>query len=102
MWSRRWPRRATRPRRKRPELRSSYRCNARDGNARSARPPRGEQLPRLVQTIGAEAGAEQSALAQVVLRAAAANAFAFCHERGERLDRSGKILAFEGEKTPRQ
>src|SRR6476661_6649322 len=100
MWSRRWPRPATRARRDRRE--SAHRGNARDGNAGSARPPRGEQFARLVRTLGAEASAQKREFDQVVLRAAPANAFVLARERCKRLDRSGKILAFEGREARRQ
>ena len=59
-------------------------------------------MPRLLQPVGIEIGLQQRELDQVVLRAAAADAFVFAGERGEHLDRGGKIPAFERRKSARQ
>ena len=70
-------------------------CEADDRNAGSTGSPRAEQTPSLLQPVGLEIGLQQSELDQVVLRAAAANAFAFTGERGEGIDRRRKIPAFK-------
>ena len=75
--------------------RSVDRRHAGNGNAGSSRPPRTEQPARLLWPIGVEIGLQQRELDQVVLRAAAANAFASPRERCQRLDRDGKVSAFE-------
>src|SRR5258708_2110972 len=59
-------------------------------------------MPRLAQPIDTEVGPQQSELDQVVLRAATANAFVFPRERRKRLDRTGKIPAFERRESARQ
>jgi hypothetical protein len=58
-----------------------HRRNTRDSNSGSARPPRAEQPLRLLHPAGFEIGLQQGELDQVVLRAAAANAFAACRYR---------------------
>src|SRR5580700_1739784 len=85
-----------------PLLRLPHRRDPRDGNAGSTRSPRAEQMPSFLQPAGVEIGLQQRELDQVVLRAAAANAFAFPGERGKCLDRSGKIPALERRKAARQ
>src|SRR2546430_4023723 len=72
--------------RPRPLLQSMHRRDPRDGNAGSTRSPRAEQMPCFLQPAGVEIGLQQGELDQVVLRAAAANAFVFPVERGKRLD----------------
>jgi hypothetical protein len=76
--------------------------NSQDGDAGSTRPPHAKQIPRFAQPIGAEVGSQQSELDQVVLRAAAANAFVLPGKGAKRLDRRGKIPAFVRRKSARQ
>jgi hypothetical protein len=52
--------------------------------------------------LSAEIGPQQRELDQVVLRAAAANAFVFPCERREHLDRRRKIPVLEGREAARQ
>ena len=68
---------------------------ARTRDAGSTRPSRAEQMPRFLQSIGAEIGPQQSELDQVVLRAATANALVFPYQWRKHLYRAGKISAFE-------
>ena len=79
-----------------------HRRNSHDGNAGSTRPPHAKQTPRFLQPIGVDIGLQQCELDQIVLRAATANAFVFPRERRKRLDRAGKILAFERRAAARQ
>src|SRR5690348_10010801 len=72
------------------------------GNARGTGSPRGEQALGFLRPAGVEIGLQQSELDQVVLGAAAADAFVLPGERGEGVDRSGKIAAFESGQSPRQ
>ena len=65
------------------------RRNAGDRNAGSARPSRTEQALCLLQPVGFDIGFQQRELDEVVLRAAAANAFAFSGEWRERVDCRG-------------
>src|SRR5258708_24950134 len=74
-------------------------CSSR--NAECVWQPRAEQMSRFVLPIGAEVGPQQGELDQVVLRAAAANPFVFPGERRKRLDRAGKVPAFEGRESAR-
>src|SRR6266851_135107 len=85
-----------------PLLRSLHRRHPRDGNAGSTRSPPAEKVPRLLQPARVEIGLQQGELDQVVLRAAATNAFVFPGERRKRLDRRGKIAAFECLEAVRQ
>jgi len=76
--------------------------NTHDRNAGSARPPCTYQTSRVLQPIGAEIGAQQRKLDQVMLRAATANAFVFRREWGEHLDRRGKFPVFERREAARK
>ena len=67
----------------------------RDRNAGSTRPPRIEQAPRLFGPAGLNEGLQQCEFDQVVLCAAAANAFVFGGERGKTFYRRAKIPALE-------
>ena len=76
-----------------------HRIDSLDGNAGSARSSRAQQLPRLLQPAGIEAGLQQCELDQIVLRAAATNAFVLSGERRQHRDCFGKVGALERSKA---
>src|SRR5437016_6170589 len=82
--------------------REKWQRDAQDGNAGGPGPPHAEQMARFTRPIGAEIGPQQGELDQVMLRTAAANTFVLPGERRKRLDRSGKIAAFERREAARQ
>jgi hypothetical protein len=66
------------------------------------RPPNIKQALCFLQPIGLDVGSQQGELDQVVLCAAAANAFVLTRQRRQRRDRAGKILSLERPKAARQ
>src|SRR5215218_479537 len=70
-----------------PEQHRSMQCGRPDdANARSTGAPRGKQAASLVELSSSEVGLQQSELDQVVLCAAAADAFVLTGEGFERID----------------
>jgi hypothetical protein len=69
--------------------------NPHDRDPGGTRPPSAEETPSFLQPTGLDIGLQQCELDQVVLRAAAANAFVSPRERCQRLNRDGKVSAFE-------
>ena len=72
-----------------------HRGNPHDRNPGCARPPNIKQALRFLQPIGLDVGSQQGELDQVVLCAAAANAFVLARQRRQRFDRAGKIPPLE-------
>src|SRR5215472_8235661 len=79
-----------------------HRGNPLDRNPGGARAPNIKQTLRFLQPIGLDVGSQQGELDQVVLCAAAANAFVLARQRRQRLDRAREILPLERRKAARQ
>ena len=78
-----------------------HRRDPHDRNPGGAWPPRGEQSPCVLQPTGLDIRFQQGELDQIVLCAAAANAFVVSGERRERLDREEQVrLQSDGRDGP--
>src|ERR1700687_3637234 len=84
-----------------PSWRSMHRPQPGDGDAGRNPTSRAEQALCIVRATRVEIACEQRNRHNIVLRRAAAYAFAFARERFERVDRGGKISLLERDETAR-